>query len=464
MSYCLCVAVSVTPSSSGNNRSTPLSLTSQPTAIAVPTDDSLSSSSHGSGTDVHYDLDTDLTKILDDILQNYDMRIRPNAAGPPIVVVTSVYVITGFSTVAATMDYNLMVFIRQRWNDPRLQYNGTAGYSLSVNPKLSDRIWVPDMFFANEKEGKLHDLTVRNEALRIYPNGDILLSMRVSLTLACNMDLRKYPMDVQLCHVTMESYGFRTHDLIFKWSDEEDPIEIDPDIEIPEFRRPDVKTTELNKTYSTGDFTALEAYFVLRRVYDYHILQTYVPTAVYVLISWLSFWINPEGAPARIALGITTVLTVTAQGTGVRGGLPRVAYVKAIDVWMTTCLGFVFAALIEYALVNYLLTEKKRRKDKDAMKAAVEKEYSNGNGNVEMEVLNHNMQPPAKSDDNNDKGEDEESRVFYITTKMVESLNPRSIDRVSRVLFPMVFLIFNMIYWPMCFSGYSDDLLARIDR
>ena len=71
-----------------------------------------------------------------------------------------------------------MVFIRQRWNDPRLQYNGTAGYSLSVNPKLSDRIWVPDMFFANEKEGKLHDLTVRNEALRIYPNGDILLSMR----------------------------------------------------------------------------------------------------------------------------------------------------------------------------------------------------------------------------------------------------------------------------------------------
>ena len=34
--------------------------------------------------------------------------------------------------------------------------------------------------------------------------------------------------------------------------------------------------------------------------------------------------------------------------------LPRVSYTKAIDIWMITCLVFVFAALIEFAVVNVL--------------------------------------------------------------------------------------------------------------
>ncbi|KAK6012122.1 Neurotransmitter-gated ion-channel transmembrane region, partial [Ostertagia ostertagi] len=71
------------------------------------------------------------------------------------------------------------------------------------------------------------------------------------------------------------------------------------------------------------------------------------------MLSWVSFWINHEATSARVALGITTVLTMTTISTGVRQSLPRISYVKSIDVYLVMCFVFVFAALLEYAAVNY---------------------------------------------------------------------------------------------------------------
>lgn len=59
-----------------------------------------------------------------------------------------------------------------------------------------------------------------------------------------------------------------------------------------------------------------------------------------------------DAVPARISLGVLCVLTMTTQSSGIRNSLPRVSYIKAIDVWMSMGLVFVFAALLEYAYIN----------------------------------------------------------------------------------------------------------------
>jgi len=97
-----------------------------------------------------------------------------------------------------------------------------------------------------------------------------------------------------------------------------------------------------------------------------------------VMLSWVSFWINHEATSARVALGITTVLTMTTISTGVRSTLPRISYVKAIDIYLVMCFVFVFAALLEYAAVNYAFwvdkAKRKKREWKSVMSSLSEEE------------------------------------------------------------------------------------------
>ena len=72
-----------------------------------------------------------------------------------------------------------------------------------------------------------------------------------------------------------------------------------------------------------------------------------------VIVSWVSFWLDPNAVPARVSLGVTTLLTMSTQTASINNSLPPVAYTKAIDVWSNICVSYVFLALLEYALVNY---------------------------------------------------------------------------------------------------------------
>ena len=74
-------------------------------------------------------------------------------------------------------------------------------------------------------------------------------------------------------------------------------------------------------------------------------------------MSWISFWIKAEAVPARVTLCVTSLLTLSTQHAQSQKSLPPVSYIKAIDIFMSSCTVFVFASLMEYALVNILLGE-----------------------------------------------------------------------------------------------------------
>ncbi|KAJ0002824.1 hypothetical protein NQD34_007973 [Periophthalmus magnuspinnatus] len=440
----------------------------------------------------------------------YDARIRPNFKGPPVNVTCNIFINSFGSITETTMDYRLNVFLRQKWNDPRLSYREYPDDSLDLDPSMLDSIWKPDLFFANEKGANFHEVTTDNKLLRIFQDGSVLYSIRLTLILSCPMDLKNFPMDIQTCTMQLESFGYTMNDLIFEWLSE-NPVQVADDLTLPQFVLKEEKDLGYcTKYYNTGKFTCIEVKFHLERQMGYYLIQMYIPSLLIVILSWVSFWINMDAAPARVGLGITTVLTMTTQSSGSRASLPKVSYVKAIDIWMAVCLLFVFAALLEYAAVNFVSRQhkefirlrKKQRQQRIVSDVAVQP------GSMEsFQKVNdiHRDQPPYKSTSQQCSAcarEEElvrESRGFYfrgyglghclqtkegtpvegstvfslpgplpVTMCDGEMLHKRFVDRakridtISRAVFPLSFLMFNIFYWITYKVLRHEDIHANL--
>ena len=69
--------------------------------------------------------------------------------------------------------------LRQRWTDPRLKYETNENVTrIELDSKVMHQIWVPDVYIVNEKEAEVHDVTVPNKLMHIYPNGLVVYSLR----------------------------------------------------------------------------------------------------------------------------------------------------------------------------------------------------------------------------------------------------------------------------------------------
>ncbi|XP_077637741.1 glycine receptor subunit alpha-2 isoform X7 [Lonchura striata] len=421
----------------------------------------------------------------------YDARIRPNFKGPPVNVTCNIFINSFGSVTETTMDYRVNIFLRQQWNDSRLAYSEYPDDSLDLDPSMLDSIWKPDLFFANEKGANFHDVTTDNKLLRISKTGKVLYSIRLTLTLSCPMDLKNFPMDVQTCTMQLESFGYTMNDLIFEWLSD-GPVQVAEGLTLPQFiLKEDKELGYCTKHYNTGKFTCIEVKFHLERQMGYYLIQMYIPSLLIVILSWVSFWINMDAAPARVALGITTVLTMTTQSSGSRASLPKVSYVKAIDIWMAVCLLFVFAALLEYAAVNFVSRQHKeflrlRRRQRRQNKAQT---VAVGNESVESVRRMNGLRSKASSAygtvnqiGNSSLREDEVARDSRFNfsgygmghclqvkdgtavkatppnpapapPKDSESIKKKFVDRakridtISRAAFPLAFLIFNIFYW-----------------
>ncbi|XP_022660141.1 gamma-aminobutyric acid receptor subunit alpha-6-like isoform X1 [Varroa jacobsoni] len=462
-----------------------------------------SSSSISYGNDALEDVKSTLSKkimantslLLDSLLseENYDRRIRPGFGGNATEIVTDVE-IRSFGPVSENdMMYSMDCYFRQSWRDERLKFEGSLK-KLSVSWQFLERIWTPDTYINNGKSSYLHKVTVPNKFIRLQSDGTLKYSMRLTIRAKCPMHLRKYPLDTQACPLKIGSYAYSPKDVVFRWNGGS-PVVISKDVTLSQYEFVDILSDDLTVQLPNGETrSTLVTRFILRRRRGYFILQIYAPCSMIVGASWVAFWINRNDAAGRVAVGATTVLTLVTMGFGGRASLPKVNYATALDWFVVMCFSFVFAALVEYACVNYIeryMTMKQKKlleaRNKyearfEQVRLQLEKEFrENGRdpGTVKLDQIRLRLEREAEREE---EAEFEGTRSGFLSDfkaycrkrrrhkyiqiatrpESEDALTPHEIsgevDAWARIIFPLTFTLFMLSYWALFLYLVDDEI------
>ena len=132
--------------------------------------------------------------------------------------------------------------------------------------------------------------------------------------------------------------------------------------------------------------------------------------------------IKPEIVPGRMGLLVTIFLVLINIFNGAQINAPVTALLNAIDIYILGCIGHVFLVLSEYVIV---LTRDK---------------YPGPCKRMSISSRQSNKHTTAWPD---------------------EGFPKHKLDSVSVILFPIIFIIFNLVYWIMFYywiSGSGDGV------
>ena len=169
-------------------------------------------------------------------------------------------------------------------------------------------------------------------------------------------------------------------------------------------------------------YSCIRVDFLLKREFNYYLIQLYIPTLMMVILAWLSLWLDYGNPGPRMTLSALTLLVCAVMVAMFNQRQPKVSYTKAVDNWTGTCLTFIFSALVEFVIINWL-----SRRDRDESEKA---SSTKADG-----LVKENATGERKN----------QSKMEHFNALPL----PDKVDYAMRILYPCVFLFFNIIYWPV---------------
>ncbi|XP_050708175.1 glycine receptor subunit alpha-4-like isoform X2 [Eriocheir sinensis] len=305
------------------------------------------------------------TEILDFLLHKsrYDKRIRPPDKDGPVKVNVSVVLLSLSSPDESSLNYEVEFLLNQEWVDPRLQHDDNERYPYLSGMHHLDDIWLPDTYFIMRGEFK-HNLS-HTIALKINRSGEVCYSVRRYLVLSCEGDLNQFPFDDPFCTFSMESISYEIKDLTYMWLNNTASDNGKSLAKSSKLRALNaymvMNRTEICKdsffwrgARLRGNYSCLKVDLQFSRDDAFYFSTVFFPGIVLVTSSFITFWLEWNAVPARVMIGVTTMLNFFTTSNSFRGSLPVVSNLHAMNVWDSVCMFFIYVSLLEFVVVNYV--------------------------------------------------------------------------------------------------------------
>ncbi|VDM96355.1 unnamed protein product, partial [Onchocerca ochengi] len=214
------------------------------------------------------------------------------------------------------------------WEDPRLSYAhlNICTTNITLKSDFRKNIWTPDTCIINSRYSSIHNSPTENTFVILYADGLVWSNFRLKVKAPCKMDLKMFPFDSIECQLIFESYSFNTDEVRLIWH--ENPLTIMEAVELPDFELTGWCTDHEKLRYPNGEWGRARVKFTFARRYGFYLFQTYFPTSLTVISSWIGFFFDVRAVSARITLGVSSLLAVSFQFGNVLRHLPRASYIK----------------------------------------------------------------------------------------------------------------------------------------
>ncbi|XP_028175727.1 glutamate-gated chloride channel isoform X19 [Ostrinia furnacalis] len=294
-------------------------------------------------------------EILDNLLKNsrYDKRLLPPVDGV-LTVNVSVLLLSLASPDESSLKYEVEFLLQQQWYDPRLRYSNQSQYEYLNAIHHHEDIWLPDTYFIMHGDFK-DPIIPMHFALRIYRNGTINYLMRRHLILSCQGRLNIFPFDDPLCSFALESISYEQSAITYVWKNDEDTLRKSPSLTTLNAYLIQNQTIPCPiKASWRGNYSCLKVDLIFTRDRSFYFTTVFIPGIILVTSSFITFWLEWNAVPARVMIGVTTMLNFFTTSNGFRSTLPVVSNLTAMNVWDGVCMCFIYASLLEFVCVNYV--------------------------------------------------------------------------------------------------------------
>ena len=322
----------------------------------------------------------------------------------------------------------------------------------------------------NLKEFETHKVLSKLEGIWIDSNKNILYALATRIIFFCPMKFNSFPMDIQVCKFQVGSFNYDNAKLIFAnhmLPDAKTAVKsiLDYDIDIKGLAPEETHYVALNMNYSVAGFE-----MTLTRKMSFYVITYYLPSGLFVLVSWISFLVNPEVIPGRMTLLVIIFLVLINMFNTIQSNSPTAEGITAIESWVIACIIFVFGALCEYAMILFFIKL-----------AVLRKEQAMERGVATLVLLDNNVTSPSRTRrQNNDQTEDDQNyednhgieadnshnsdNLFNGESKRGERRKKKTpkdrytkLDITFLMVFPVMFILFNIFYWGSLYVWRSTD-------
>ncbi|XP_015786003.1 glycine receptor subunit alphaZ1 isoform X2 [Tetranychus urticae] len=338
-----------------------------------------------------------------------------------------------------TMD----LFFYQRWVDHRIRLPQDLD-SITLDSSWKSKLWIPNLHFVNSLSNTPVDLLSNPLYIELANGSHFTMATRVIVKLTCHMDLFNFPQDTQICNIDLACVDWSNRSVNFFL----DKFTMDDLDDFPKFEITDY-FIEKCSFYRGPDFPCIRVQLELFRRISYYAIRIYGPSCLLTLTSFVGFWIPALGYPARVAISVTPLLALVTQQMQINAEI-NVSYVVALHIWMMIQIFFVFMSLIEYvfAIVYVHLVEEK----KEYLRSATYRLQCTADSNKVSHAIKLAL-----------------NKIYGPVDWFKNPLDRNKIDYVARVLFPLTYILFLIIYasifvFPWMFSKHPSQAKSKLSK